>query len=199
MKQLLSALTILIALTSTLFASEITQNYHPLRKGLKWEESYTTLGYTQVSATINTRITGKETINGKEYWKVVSVPSGMPGSEPTTNYLRKAKDGIHVIYDSDPKKQDVLDFPLPIKIGKTWEISFPKGHAQNTITSIETVELPNRSYKDCIKMTSVGTYDSEQFESTIYFAPNIGSIKMVRYWPDADFTEEIILKKFRKF
>jgi hypothetical protein len=177
----LYALVLCLLLTATSACSQANgKNYFPLADGAKWKyagRASSTSG-KQVSFHGATRVDGETLINGKHYFKVVitSDSSGTPeigkGIE-SVRYYRVAEDGIYVRPGNDPDRPELLEMPLPIPIGTKWL----SGSTEVQAERVGTVEVGDREYRDCLKLTfrqSDGLCTTEN-----YLAPNVGIIKSV--------------------
>lgn len=147
---------------------------HPLQYVIQ----FGTLLGTQKAQMI-TRREGDETIDGKKYYKVVSVVSGFPGAEPEVSYCRRASTGMYCISGKHKDKPEYLGVPFPVTVGTTWTTSSPDGKVEARAESIETVDLFDRKYDKCLKVTESGTSNGKAFTATAYYAPGIGLVKSI--------------------
>src|SRR5262245_25315804 len=94
------------------------KDYFPYHDGARWEyavEAMVPFSGVQKGKVIS-RVDGEETINGKKYYKLVTVYSGIPGAEAEVLYLRKAKDGIYKIDGKYKDNPEYLLVPLPLAV-----------------------------------------------------------------------------------
>ena len=119
---------------------------------------------------VASRIDGTERINGKPYFKEVAVFSGIPGMPAQIRYVRNDRDGIHVIEGNDNTKTEYLEIPFPVKVGNTWIVKKPKGEIHYRAEAIETLQLFDRKYDRCLKIS----YSGPHGEGYSYTAP-VGS------------------------
>lgn len=173
-------------------------DYFSMHDGARWEYSIEMLirGRGIQKAKSVDRVDGIENINGKEYYKVVSVTSGIPGAEPETNYYRRTKDGIYKISGKHKDYPEYMITPFPISVGNKWAVQEPEGLFHYTIESIETAELFDRKYENCLKISFEGNYQSQSAKGYSYEAKNIGTVKSVF---ETDLvTIEYTLEKYEK-
>ena len=187
---------------TALLASCMGQNeldYHPMSVGSKWEY----LGKMKrgpgeiISVKSTGLIEGKETINGKEYYKLVTVYEGASGFPPkTVSYLRKTEDGIYLLAGEQKDKPELLSAPLPLKVGKTWELAThsPTVKGEYRVEGIETVSLNDEKYTDCLKIYLQQETNGVKGGRIDYIAPNIGVIKQFVTFGDIEI--EVYLEKF---
>jgi hypothetical protein len=120
-------------------------------------------------------IDGKKTINGKAYFKEVTVISGIPGAGAAIQYRRWDSQGIHTIDGDDETQTEYLDTPLPINVGDAWTVKKPKGEAKYRAEAIEPLDLPDRKYDRCLKLA----YQDHAGSGYSYYAPGLGQVKGV--------------------
>ena len=121
------------------------------------------------------RIDGTETINGKTYFKEIAVISGIPGVPAQTRYLRRDNLGMYAIDGDDKTKTEYLETPFPVQVGNSWTVKEPKGERHYRTEAIETLELFDRKYDRCLKVSC----SSPEGEGYSYIAPGIGEVKGV--------------------
>jgi hypothetical protein len=157
-------------------AAEGEDDYHPLEVGLVWTADVTTTAPSgKVIRGIATReITGTKDIDGKTYFISVTTARNVPGITTFTTYQRKQPDGIYSIRESDPEKKEFLEMPLPLILGKTWDIPAEKGKLNFHVENLETVQVGTTSHKNCFKISYRS--DAFDFSSSYYAAPGIGNV-----------------------
>jgi hypothetical protein len=174
-------------------------DYYPMSIGFEWEY----VGKMKrgpgniISVKSTGRIEGKETINGKEYYKLVTVYKGAPGFPPkTVSYLRKTKDGIYLLAGEQKDKPELLSSPLPLKVGKTWNLATHSSTVKGKyrVEGIETVSLNDKTYEECLKIYLQQETDGVKGERIDYVAPDIGVIKQLVTFGDIEI--EVYLKNF---
>ena len=184
-------------LTSCMEQNEL--DYYPMSIGSEWEYvGKMKRGPGEIISVKSTgRIEGKETINGKEYYKLVTVYEGASGFPPkTVSYLRKTKDGIYLLAGEQKDKPELLSSPLPLKVGKTWKLAThsPTVKGEYRVEGIETVVLNDEKYEECLKIYLQQETDGVKGERVDYVAPDIGVIKQLVTFGDIEI--EVYLKKF---
>lgn len=155
-----------------------TSEYFPLSIGNKWEYSveYTTELLNVKKGEMIAKIDGKEKINDKDYFKLLYVYSGIPGVETETYYIRKSDEGYFAINGKYKGSSEYLDMKLPIEVGSNWKSIMPELEIDYNIVGIETLELIDRKYKNCIKITFER---NDGGEGIIYLAKGIGMVKYI--------------------
>jgi hypothetical protein len=184
-------------LTSCIKQQEV--DYNPMSVGSRWE--YVGKMTTGAGKVITVRskglIEGKETINQKEYYKLVTSYEGSPGFPPkTVSYLRKAEDGIYLVAGEQKDKPELLSTPLPLKKGTRWKLASyaPSLKGEYRVEGIETVMLKGVSYEDCLKIYLQQENDGVKGERVDYVAPNVGVIKQLVTF--GDISIEVYLDKY---
>ncbi|MCE9608807.1 MAG: hypothetical protein K8R23_01130 [Chthoniobacter sp.] len=152
------------------------ETYNPLAKGLRWvaDVVMTTADGKTTKGTATREIPGTEVINEKTYFICNTTVEGIPGFKPFTTYRRKGPEGEFAINAADPKKQENLEFPLPLAVGKTWEVPGEKGKVLFKVEGSESVKVGAKQYEKCFKISYAS--ESGDFKSTLYLAPNIGNV-----------------------
>lgn len=163
--------------------NEPASKYHYLKDGARWEMAVETLlpnGEVRKTKVI-ARIDGTEEIGGKVYHKKVVVPVGIPGREPAVTFLRVESDGVYSITEGFRDVPPTMSARLPVEIGATWVTGAPDGSGQIVFTysGIETAELPDRKYEDCLLITFEGSTSEGPISGYAYAAPGIGDVKSV--------------------
>ena len=160
------------------------RDYHPLREGSKWEYDFELQMVdliplpVQKGAAIQ-RIEGTEKINGKEYFKSVTVTSGIPGMDAEVEYLRKDATGIYELSKKNINLGEQLVIPEPPEIGKEWTMQNKLGEFRCRIEGKEDVHLGEKVYRDCLKIRRTSLKNGVNGTIDDYFAPNIGQVKSI--------------------
>ncbi len=145
--------------------------------GTSWEY---TLRYTTPSGVHMGRmvisIDRKETIKGKKYYKQITLISGIPGSEPHVSYNRRTKEGIYKIDESNSDRPEYLVTPFPVRVGNIWTAQTSDGQTRYKAEKIETVEMNNKKFENCLKISFQSEKGSQKIEGFSYFAPRIGEV-----------------------
>ena len=128
-------------------------------------------------AQMTMRWEGTKEISGVQYYKRVIAYSGLPGATPDVSYCRRASDGIHCISDSQPNLPDYLEQPIPVTVGMTWTTKAPASTTESKAESIETLELFDRKYEKCLRVTSNVSESGKSLSETSYYAPSVGLVK----------------------
>ena len=184
-------------LTSCMEQHEV--DYNPMSVGSIWEYvGKMTTGEGKI-ITVKSKglIEGKETINGKEYYKFVTTYEGSSGFPPkTVSYLRKADDGIYLVAGELKDKPELLSTPLPLRKGTRWKLAShsPSLKGEYRVEGIETVVLNGVTYEDCLKIYLQQENDGVKGERVDYVAPNVGVIKQLVTFGDV--LIEVYLNKY---
>jgi hypothetical protein len=165
-------------------AKQVKQDYLPLHVGGCWE--YTAETSAPVRGRENQVRTGTEicrcvavqNIGGKDYFKVVTFFQGFPEMPESVTWYRRASDGIYRI-DGKTDNPERLFLPLPPVPGFSWTVEEPGGKSVGTIGAEPSVDLPQRSYRDCLKlnMENFDTHGKTASKTTIYLARGVGGVK----------------------
>ena len=124
------------------------------------------------------RIDGEETINGKKYYKQINTISGNPRVDII--YNRRAKEGIYRIDGNQKDRPEYLWMPFPIKVGSTWTVQAPGGTRHYRAENIVPVQLINRKYENCLRVSFQIDNESKRIEGASFFAPGIGEVLCVQ-------------------
>lgn len=124
---------------------------------------------------------GDEVIKGRTYAKVVTVFSGVPGAESQAEYFRTDSEGVHALNGKSKDGPEYLDTPLPLQVGTSWVTKSPGGTKRSKVESFESVELYDRKYENCVKVSARsnrpdGTAFTEVGEVS-YYASGVGLVK----------------------
>jgi len=125
------------------------------------------------------RVDGRENIRGSDYYKVVSVTTGIPGAESQTNYFRKTEKGIYEIEGKHKDSPEFLAFPFPLVVGSEWTVSEAEGKYECRVESEESAEMWGKTYEHALKMTCHGQYKGKAIEMSEYLAKGVGAVKIV--------------------
>ena len=175
-------------------------DYAPLSNKSRWTYSVEyrgPFGGVQTGKMVR-RVDGKETIQGKTYYKIVTVFSGIPGIEPDVSYLRLSKDGTWKIMGKHKDKPECLVSAPSLDVGTTWTVTDPEGKRKEyRVVGKETAELFDRKYENCLKISFQGTTReifASKMEGYEYLAPGIGCVKEV--WSNGLVTIELTLDTY---
>ncbi len=196
-KHLLTNLYLFIAICSLSCSQPKGGDYVPSADGTKWEYSveYAAALVGVGKGKMVSRIDGDETINGKKYRKRINVYSGIPGAEAEVYYERESNEGIFTIDGKHKDKPEYLDVMFPLEIGINWTSHRPAGDVHFRVESLETLELIDRTYKDCLRISYTGSYESKSFEGYYFLAKDVGMVKDVYKIQGATF--DVTLEKYQ--
>ena len=171
-------------------------NYGPISEKSRWTyavEYRVLFGSVQKGKAV-VRVDGTESINGNRYYKVVTVFSGIPGVEPQIEYVRVSKDGAYVVWDKS--KPESLATPAALSVGTTWTVEKGDSHLDYRVEAMETAELFDKKYENCLKVSYKGTVKGRAVKGYQYYAPGVG---LVKEFVDASLvTMEWALEKYEK-
>jgi hypothetical protein len=125
------------------------------------------------------RIVGLQKIRGRDYFKGMIFFQGLPELTPeAVVWHRRAAEGLYRI-DGQADNAEYLFLPLPPKAGQSWTIDQPNGKSVRSIEIEASVDLPERSYSECLKLHIEHLDNQGKLASTetFYFAPGIGCVK----------------------
>ena len=132
---------------------------------------------------MSVRNDGEEVIRGKAYFKLVTVFAGIPGAESQVNYYRRTDEGIYSISGKHKDQPEYLETPFPLQVGKNWTVKTSDAELTYRVEGVETAELFDKSYDNCLKVSFSGSRNSMgtkvQIEGYSYRAPKVGEVKSV--------------------
>ncbi|HYX72217.1 MAG TPA: hypothetical protein VE732_05560, partial [Nitrososphaera sp.] len=156
------------------------KNYFPLADGAKWDYvgNFSTASGKQFSVHMTSRVEGETLINGKRYFKFVTMSdfSGVPevGRQiEDVRYYRVGKDGIYVRPGSDTDKPELLEMPTPIPIDVKWLSGATEVRAEH----VGNIKVNSHEYMDCLKVTYKMADGVKVTEN--YLAPGVGIVKVL--------------------
>jgi hypothetical protein len=164
--------------------SKTEPEYLPMVVGASWEYRTETLekprgkGEQVRSGTAIIRCVGTERIGGKDYVKCVTFAQGPGGTSEIASWYRRGTDGFYIIRFKK-ENPEMLLIPLPLKIGDSWTTEESQAKTVALVESLETVDLPQRSYPNCFRLKYVN-YDHQARianQTTLWLAPGVGWIK----------------------
>jgi hypothetical protein len=176
-------LLVIIGLPSSC-AKQVKKDYLPLYVGGYWEyaaETSAPVRGRENQARTGTEIcrcVAVEKIEGKDYFKVVTFFQGFPEMPDSVTWYRRASNGIYRI-DGKIDNPERLFLPLPPDPGFSWTVEEPGGKSVGTIEAEPSVDLPQRSYRDCLKlkMENFDPHGKTASKTTIYLASGVGGVK----------------------
>jgi hypothetical protein len=141
---------------------------------------------------------GEETINGKRYTKMIADYSEMPGMDRSVGFTRRTREGIYVIEGARDQPEHI-ETRFPVKVGTSWTRVSPKTSVDNKAVGLETVQLGDNIFHQCLKIdfTSRGALGQPSCQGSEYLAPDVGLVKMVTTC-DNDVTMTISLTKYKR-
>lgn len=160
-------------------------DYFPLKDGSKWEYDIEMFGPgNKLNGKMVIRIDGSEKIGGEKYFKAVSVISGIPGSEPEIAFYRPTKEGVMHILKKFIEQPPQILIPSSVGVGDTWEFIAPSQKLVYRVEAIESAELIERTYKNCLKVSVDGEMSSDDMGKVsmtgyAYYAPSVGMVKSI--------------------
>jgi hypothetical protein len=197
-------ITLLLFISLGLGMSACTRatSYFPLEAGATWEYTveYPTMFSGPKKAKLVSRIEGTQTIDGKTYFKMVTVSSGMPGAKDGTTFYRIGDDGV---YQHDGNEEQLF-LPSSLKEGTSWTINGPNGALHYRVEGIETAHLVDKTYENCIKISYEGDHavsglpwqQTARIKGVVYRAKGIGEVKSFMEGPGG--TAEFSLEKYER-
>jgi hypothetical protein len=168
----------LLALSACSKKEQEGEKYFPkTSKGARWEYGirFSSMEGVKMGGMLIS-IGDDETINGKKYYKQITLTKGVPGPGTHVSYNRRSKEGIYKIDMNSPDKREYLTTPFPLKVGSTWSTETSGGKTQYTAEKLETIELNNKKYENCLKVSVKVDKGMQHFEGFSFFAPEIGEV-----------------------
>ncbi len=113
--------------------------------------------------------------------KEVATVTGVPFLHDFITYRRKAANGSYCILADDPDRKEMLETPLPLKVGAEWTMENKRGNVSYHVVSREAVTVGGTKYEGCYRIS----YES------------VGNPYTARYWVSPDrgnVREEIDMK-----
>jgi hypothetical protein len=195
-------LLVILSLTSV-GAKQEGEEYFPMSDGARWE--YVTkycVGSNCNDGKLTSSIDGEETIDGKKYYKFVTIGHGVSGQK--ISYNRKAEEGIFSSSAGHKDKPEQLVLPIPLSVGKTWTFQSYEpflATSKNRVVGKEALNLHDKKYENCFKVSTQGLFEEgklqgNKIEVTVYYAPNIGLVKSVMHDSKNGITYERTLTKY---
>lgn len=194
--QLLTLAVLILSLAAC--SKQPGENYFPMSDGSRWEfsiqDSRNVPGAEKRKVVV--RIDGDEEIQGKKYHKEVTVFSGIPGAEASISYCRIAKGGIYEISGKHKELPEFLYIPFPLEVGRSWTVQEPEATTSYRVEGKETVELFDRKYDDCLKISFSVEAKSGAYDGVSYYASDVGCVRNVV--KNRGLTTEFVLDKYEK-
>jgi hypothetical protein len=122
---------------------------------------------------------GEETIAGKKYHKSIATYVGIPGLDQQTYYERQMPAGFFVVDAKHKDMPEYLGMPLPVGVGSSWVAKGPDAETSCQAIGLETVDTPNETFPDCLKITFKTSDSSGSSEGVEYYASHVGLVKNV--------------------
>jgi hypothetical protein len=168
--------------------------YNPLSVGLRWDVDVEIMppGGIPVHGTATREITSTTKIDHYIYFIVRTTFADLPNMKEMTMYRRKSARGIFAIQSLDKDRQEHLEAPLPLDVGQSWQTTIGNMVLISTVESKEAVTVGDKTYKDCIKISSKS--GDGKFTSVYFQAPDVGNV--LETTKVGDTTYKFSLRKF---
>jgi hypothetical protein len=130
---------------------------------------------------VTTRADGKEMRQGKEYVRLQSTYTGIPGYERQTAFQRWDRDGLHNAFEEDGRWVDRLLLALPATAGSSWSMD-AEAKERRTVVGIVAVDTPWRRLTSCVKVAgeiSSGAPGAPAFVTEDFYCPGVGQARSV--------------------
>lgn len=182
-------LTVLLSMTMVMLAACGDSGNRQYFPEPKVGQSRTYLASFQTSAGIQTvtmieRVEGKEKINGKTYYKAVTIFQNAPDAQPILSYERYSKDGIYAIDTDDPQQAEYLDTPFPLENDSSWSVQHGNTQLDVRVEGFEDVYLPDKTYENCLKLSLTGFDGGAPVSLEQYYAEGIGMVRQTGTYGD---------------
>jgi hypothetical protein len=130
------------------------------------------------SGTVISRYAEVERINNKDYIKVLTFHQGLPGMGDFVHWIRCAPDGLYQIIGNKDNQERLL-IPLPPRVGQSWTTEDSDGKEVGSFDATETVDLPDRTFPDCVRIR-IERHDNQDrvlTTTTFWLAKGNGFVK----------------------
>jgi len=123
-------------------------------------------------------VDSEETINGHQYYKYIIAYSGLPGVDQDVVYQRWTSAGIYAIDGRNADMRERLDTPFPVAVGSKWTSESPSETDHYEAIGIESLELREHTYRDCLKLSfDTQSKNGPKRSGVEYLADGIGMVK----------------------
>jgi hypothetical protein len=109
-------------------------------------------GGTTTRGRIVREVVGTEELGGRTYFKEVATVTGVPGLDDFTTYRRKAADGSYLILADDAARKEMLETPLPLKVGAEWTMENERGKVSYRVVAQGSVTAGGKNYEGCYRI-----------------------------------------------
>lgn len=169
------------------------REYLPLAATTKWEYDavFALPLFAPRRATATAEIEGKTTIEGREYYKLVTTVKGAPVTQITTVYYRVTPEAIYQRFERNAKIEDAVLLPDPLTIGQKWTFETPDGKVSAHAEKLEDVQCGDTVYKDCIRLTTRQKVTFGEVVKIEWLAPGVGMVKRMERSPVVDIDTEL--------
>ena len=182
-------LTVLAALVLLLVVGcSKKADYWPLTVGNTWDytgtaittHSDTLLNPDTTTGTMNMEITSEVTLtNGDPAFQQIMTQTFGSYTSAETSYVAEVGDYVlsyGALSDTDPDTMIVN----PLEAGASWTVESDSGYTQKAyVIAQEDLTVPADTYNDAWKILWVSVDGATVDTTTVYFAPNVGLVKMM--------------------
>lgn len=182
MRRLSASIALLVAASLAPGCRGNSKGFMPLETGRKtvYEVEYSTgLGGVQRAEAVM-RIDETKTIDGKEYFRVVTAITGVPGHEPEVYYQRFAADGLHELHYVGGRPVDYLQTPWPLEVGQAWLVNAAGIEMTCRVDARTPAILPEKTYDDAYKISCYGSRNGHRFKDQTYLVEGVGRVRTVQ-------------------
>jgi hypothetical protein len=162
------------------------ESWYPLAVGNTWEYSYrNTVAYSVMGGMTNVtegkmtvRIEGKETLHGKEYFKVLTDYHGLFGLEPTSMWLREDAEGVYSASELRGEWKETRALRYPLAPGVRWD--YDDGEpGMRVADQMEALPGHEREYPNVLRVRREFAREdkAKTFEHTVWYAPGKGEVR----------------------
>ena len=122
---------------------------------------------------------GRERIGGKEYYKITTVTSGIPGVQTENEHMREDPSGAYEL--DDEKSGEFSVAPLSLTAGAAWDLKSSRINAKCKVEGFEPAEVAGRKLDHCATIKCTGEIKAPDgtmgLESTSLRCPGVGLVK----------------------
>lgn len=152
------------------------EDYIPLSVGSMHRYVVERRGYRVDIGVMTVWVKSIEIINGKEYYKIITTYSGIPGAQTEVSYKRKTNEGIFALDLKDG--HEYLEVKFPLEVNTSWTSKTSRGEIHYHVDGMWTLARIDTIYENCIRISYTGSYDKTPIEGYFYLAKGIGMVSM---------------------
>jgi hypothetical protein len=175
-----------LALACASFAR--AESWYPLAVGNTWEYRYrNTVAYSVMGGMTNVtegkmtvRIEGKETLHGKEYFKVLTDYHGLFGIAPANIWLREDEEGLYSASEIRGEWKESRTLRYPLVHGERWDYNDGEP-GMRVAENMEALPGHERDYPHVLRIRREFAHadKAKMFEHTVWYEAGKGEARFV--------------------